>query len=74
MIRLRLTPDGLSVRALEILDTNFPDHDMPTTGVVVGDGFHYIANSQLRRFTAAGVPAPIDTLQKPVLRRVNLAG
>lgn len=74
VVRLRLTPDGLNVRALDVLDANLPDHDMPTTGVVVGDGFYYIANSQLRRFTAPGVPAAIETLQKPVIRRVNLVG
>lgn len=73
VVRLRLAPDGLNVRQLEVLDANLPDHDMPTTGVIVGDGFYYIANSQLRRFTAPGIPAPIDTLQKPVIRRVNLA-
>ncbi|BCS31246.1 hypothetical protein TBR22_A04460 [Luteitalea sp. TBR-22] len=73
VVRLRLTPDGLNVRALDVLDANLPDHDMPTAGVVVGDGFYYIANSQIRRFTAPGVPASMDTLQKPVIRRVNLA-
>jgi hypothetical protein len=74
VVRLRLTPDGLNVRALDVLDANLPDHDMPTTGVVVGDGFYYIANSQMRRFTAPGVPAAIGSLQKPVIRRVNLVG
>lgn len=74
VVRLRLTPDGLNVRALDVLDANLPDHDMPTTGVVVGDGFYYIANSQLRRFTAPGVPGAIESLQKPVIRRVNLVG
>ena len=74
VVRLRLTPDGLNVRALDVLDANLPDHDMPTTGVVVGDGFYYIANSQMRRFTAPGVPAALESLQKPVIRRVNLAG
>jgi sugar lactone lactonase YvrE len=73
VVRLRLTQDGLNVRALDVLDSNLPDHDMPTTGVVVGDGFYYISNSQLRRFTAPGVPAAIESLQKPVIRRVNLA-
>jgi hypothetical protein len=47
---------------------------MPTSGVVVGDGFYYIANSQRRRFTAPGVPGPVEALQKPVIRRVNLVG
>lgn len=72
VMRLRLTPDGLNVRALDVLDANLPDHDMPTTGVVVADGFYYIANSQVRRFSAPGVPSAVETLQKPVIRRVNL--
>jgi sugar lactone lactonase YvrE len=72
VVRLRLTPDGLNVRALDVLDANLPDHDMPTSGVVVGDGFYYIANSQMSRFTAPGVPVAIESLQKPVIRRVNL--
>jgi hypothetical protein len=40
VVRLRLSADGLNVRALDVLDANLPDHDMPTTGVVVGDGFY----------------------------------
>ncbi len=73
VVRLALTQDGLNVRALEVLDANLPDHDVPTTGVVVGDGYYYIANSQQRRFTAPGVPGPPGVLQKPVIRRINLA-
>lgn len=72
VVRLRLTADGLNVRALDVLDANLTDHDRPSAGVVVGDGFYYIANSQLHRFTSPGVPAPAATLQKPVIRRVNL--
>jgi sugar lactone lactonase YvrE len=74
VLRLRLAQDGVNVRAVDVLDANLPDHDMPIAGVVVGDGFYYIANSQLRRFTAPGVPGPPEALQKPVIRRVNLAG
>ena len=74
VVRLRLAQDGMNVRAIDILDANLPDHDMPTSGVVVGDGFYYIANSQRRRFTAPGVPGPVEALQKPVIRRVNLVG
>ncbi len=72
VVRLRLTPDGLNVRAMDVLDANLPDHDTPSAGVVVGDGFYYVANSQVRRFTAPGVPGPPESLQKPVIRRVNL--
>ena len=72
VMRLRLSPDGHNVVALDVLDANLPDHDIPTTGVVVGDGYYYIANSQLRRFTAPGVVGPAGVLQKPVIRRINL--
>lgn len=74
VVRLRLAADGLNVEAMEVLDANLPDHDMPTSGVVVGEGFYYIANSQLRRFIAPGVAGPADRLQKPVIRRINLVG
>ena len=73
-MRLRLAPDGLNVRALDVLDANLPDHDMPTTGVVVGDGFYYIANSQMQPLHGPGRARAIETLQKPVIRRVNLLG
>lgn len=72
IVRLRLTPDGFNVQAMEVLDANLPDHDVPTAGVVVADGYYYVANSQRRRFTAPGVPGPAGTLQKPIIRRVNL--
>lgn len=72
VVRLRLTGDGLNIAAMEVLDANLPDHDMPSSGVVVEDGYYYVANSQRRRFTAPGVPGPPGTLQKPIIRRVNL--
>lgn len=72
VVRLRLTPDGLNVSTMEVLDANLPDHDTPSSGVVVEDGYYYVANSQRRRFTAPGVPGPPGTLQKPIIRRVNL--
>ena len=72
VVRLRLNADGLNIAAVEGLDANLPDHDVPTSGVVVEDGYYYVANSQRRRFTAPGVPGPAGTLQKPVIRRVNL--
>lgn len=73
VLRLRLSQDGLNVIALDVLDANLPEHDVPSAGVVVGDGFYYIANSQARRFATPGAPGPIELLQKPVVRRVNLA-
>ena len=73
VVRLRLAADGRNVVAMDVLDANLPDHDIPTTGVVVGDGYYYIANSQMRRFTAPGVAGPPESLQKPIIRRVNLA-
>lgn len=73
VVRLRLTADGQNVHAMDVLDANLPDHDVPTTGVVAGDGFYYIANSQLRRFTSSAAPGPLEGLQRPIIRRINLA-
>lgn len=72
VLRLRLTADGLNVASMDVLDANLPDHDGPVAGVVVGDGFYYIANGQASRVMAPDKAGAPTMLQKPVIRRVNL--
>ncbi|NZA26495.1 hypothetical protein H0E84_08860 [Luteimonas sp. SJ-92] len=47
--RFVLDPATAAVREAEALERRHPAHDAATTGVIVGDAFHYIANAQLRR-------------------------
>lgn len=57
----------------DILESKNPLFDaIPTTGVVVGDAFYYIANSQLRALNEAGQLAPESELREPQVLKVAL--
>ncbi len=45
-----LSEDKASFSHAEVLATNLPEFDMPTTGVIAGDWFYFIANSQLGNY------------------------
>ncbi len=56
-----------------VLDRNRPEYDIPTTGVLVGEDFYYVASSQLRSFENGRV-WPLDRLKKSPIIRTPLAG
>lgn len=47
VVRLRLDPQGQHIAAVEVLESNHPDYNGPIQGVVDGNAFLYVANSQL---------------------------
>src|SRR5438876_743630 len=47
--RYQLTPDGRSIRRVELLERGDSILQLPTTGAVVGTRLYYIANSQFDR-------------------------
>jgi len=47
--RYQLTPDGGSIRRVDVLERGDSGLRLPTTGAVVGTRFYYIANSQFDR-------------------------
>lgn len=55
-----------------VLDCNHPIYQWPTTGVVVGDSFFYIANSQFGTFNSEKRSFPETHLHKVVVMRVKL--
>ncbi len=55
-----------------VLDCNHPIYQWPTTGVVVGDSFFYIANSQYGTFNSEKRSFETD-LHKVVVMRVKLS-
>ncbi|HEX9563068.1 MAG TPA: hypothetical protein VF981_03825 [Gemmatimonadaceae bacterium] len=61
------------VRA-RVLDRNTAIADEPTIGVVLGDEFVYVANSQWEKYDDAGRRVPRTALRKPVLLSLPLAG
>lgn len=72
VMRLALTPDGAGVKAATILEMNNPLFDEPTLGVVAGEDFVYVANSQWGSFDKGGVLWPIEKLKEPTILRLTL--
>jgi hypothetical protein len=71
ILRLRLGRGGREVRQVEILAASHPQWDEPTLGVVVGDRFYFVANSQWSRF-ADGLLPPSEQLSDPAVMWLRL--
>lgn len=52
VVRYVLSPAHDAVTGVEILEDEHPLFAQPTTGVIVGQAFYYIANAQLQVFRA----------------------
>jgi len=50
--RYHLSPGQDAIAKIETLEASHPMFKQPTTGVIVGDDFYYIANAQLQFFRA----------------------
>lgn len=61
-----------SVTRAETLEANHPMMNVPTTGVIVGDQFYYVANAQFGSFDKDGSLFPTERLFEPVILKVNL--
>jgi hypothetical protein len=70
--RFRLSTGGERVTASEVLAARHPDFRAPTTGVIVGREFWFIANSQIDRLDKKGGLPPLATLAGPIVLRVPL--
>lgn len=71
ILRLDLGTDGSAIRSVEILASNLPEWDEPTLGLVVGDRFYYVANSQWNRFVDGALP-PSGDLADPRIMWLDL--
>ena len=72
LIRLFLSKDRSRVERFEIIEANNPVFDEPTLGVVVGDQFYFIANSQWGKIDEKGRLAPSEVLKEPVVLKIKL--
>lgn len=52
--RFFLNQSGDRIEDMEIIEANNPILNVPTTGVIVGNEFYYIANCALRAFNQDG--------------------
>lgn len=74
VIRADLTASLDAVSCVAVLDRNRPEFDIPTTGVLVGDGLYYVASSQLRRFNDDKTIYPREKLVESAIIRTSIAG
>ena len=65
VMRLELDEAGTRVKHAQALDAAKPEFGIPTQGVVVGDAFWFIANSQRGHYDSYGIPKDAAQL-KPV--------
>ena len=56
VVRLHLDRTASRIESLEVLESNHPQFDEPTTGVVVGDRYYFIANSHWPAFAEGKTP------------------
>lgn len=73
--RFRLTPALDAVAGIDTLEASNPAFRQPTTGVIVGDEFYFIANAQLQAFRAMHGAGAIDrsALADVIVLRRSLA-
>lgn len=69
--RHRLDKNATRVVSTEILETNHPLFDIPTTGVIVGDDFFYVANAQFNKVQKDG-SLLTDQLNEPAILKLRL--
>jgi hypothetical protein len=71
-MRLTLDDTGTRVKHAQALDAAKPEFGLPTQGVVVGDDFWFIANSQRGQYDSYGLPRDIAKLKPVVVYRSDL--
>ena len=72
--RYDLDAAGDKVERGEILEINDPRFRDPTLGVVVGDAYYFVANSQWGLFDKESKLPPDDKLVAPLVLRIPLGG
>jgi sugar lactone lactonase YvrE len=72
VLRLRLDAAETRIVAVEVIDRNIAVADEPTLGVVMGDDFYYVANSQWEKRTEDGTPRDGVALVPAVVLRLPL--
>lgn len=69
--RYRLDDAMTRVLMTEVLETNHPLMNVPTTGVIVGDEFYYVANAQFDAVKPDGSLA-VEALSEPAILKLKL--
>lgn len=73
VVRIALTDDGRRIAGLSVLQSHHhPALDTPTTGAVVGNTLHLIANSHVQRYRPDGTLADSATMRATIVLAVAL--
>jgi hypothetical protein len=73
VMRLNPTRDFGGFSSMEFLASNHPQFDTPTTGVLAGDYFYFISNSQLFQIIGnRGVIKNPATLKETIIMKIKL--
>jgi sugar lactone lactonase YvrE len=72
VVRFSLSKDNLRLTAAETLEANHADFNEPTLGVVAGEDFYFIANSQWEMVDEKGASAAPEKWREPVVLRLRL--
>lgn len=72
VVRLVLSADGTRIDRVTILEMNHPKFAEPTIGVVAGQDYYFIANSQGGLMRRAKGPIADEPLTEPVVLRIRL--
>jgi len=71
-VRFELDKEQKRVVKYRVLESYNPDFINPTTGVIVGKYFYFIANSQNNAFDAYGNLQPIEKLKDILILKNKL--
>ncbi|HEX8250222.1 MAG TPA: tetratricopeptide repeat protein [Pyrinomonadaceae bacterium] len=72
VVRFSLSKDNLRLTGAETLEANHADFNEPTLGVMAGDDFYFIANSQWEMVDEKGASAAPEKWREPVVLRLPL--
>jgi sugar lactone lactonase YvrE len=73
IVEMQLSDDGQSITDIKHLAVAIPEFDTPTTGVIVGNEFYFIANSQLFQLIGnAGKIKNPEKLKETTILKISL--
>lgn len=72
VVRFFLSKDMKSIERMETLEANHAQHDDITLGMLMGNNFYYIPNSQWWAISNDGKLASEDKLKEPIVLTLNL--
>jgi hypothetical protein len=72
IVQFHLDKEQNGIEKVTVLQTWQPDFNLPTTGVIWGNQFYYIANSFVNRLNPDNTIKDEGSLQKPMIKVLNL--